>query len=57
LAAAIPAVIGYNLLLGRARRLGGRIERFILTFTSIAEAQIDSGRVPAAHAEAGKLRG
>src|SRR5262249_50543868 len=30
--AAIPAVIGYNLLLARARRLGGRLERFVLEF-------------------------
>ncbi len=56
LAAAIPAVIAYNLLLARARRLGGRIERFVLTFASIAEAQIESGRAPAAHVEAGKVR-
>jgi biopolymer transport protein TolQ len=56
LAAAIPAVIAYNLLLARARRLGGRIERFVLTFASIAETQIESGRAPAAHVEAGKVR-
>jgi biopolymer transport protein TolQ len=56
LAAAIPAVIGYNLLLARARRLGSRIDRFVLAFTSIAEAQLDQGHAAAAHAEAGKLR-
>jgi biopolymer transport protein TolQ len=53
--AAIPAVIGYNFLLARARRLGGRIDRFVLTFAAMAEAQIDAGRAPAA-VEAGKGR-
>ncbi|HEU4403441.1 MAG TPA: MotA/TolQ/ExbB proton channel family protein [Candidatus Polarisedimenticolia bacterium] len=51
--AAIPAVIGYNLLLARARRLAGRIERFVLTFGSLAEAQIEAGR-GTAPVEAGK---
>ena len=54
--AAIPAVIAYNLLLGRARRLGGRIERFILGFANVAEAQIEAGRNAALAAEAGKVR-
>ncbi len=54
--AAIPAVIGYNLLLARARRLGGRIERFVLEFASIAETQIEAGRAASVTAEAGKIR-
>ncbi len=57
LAAAIPAVIGYNLLLGRARRLGSRIDRFVMAFASMAETQIDGARAPATPIEAGKLRG
>ncbi len=56
LAAAIPAVIGYNLLLARARRLGGRIDRFILTFGSLAEAQIEASRAQATTLEPGKVR-
>ncbi|HET6279077.1 MAG TPA: MotA/TolQ/ExbB proton channel family protein [Candidatus Polarisedimenticolia bacterium] len=56
LAAAIPAVIGYNLLLGRARRMGTRIDRFVTAFASMAESQIDSVQAPAAPIEAGKLR-
>ena len=56
LAAAIPAVIGYNLLLARARRLGGRIERFVLAFASIAESHIDAGRPVSTPVEAGNLR-
>jgi len=56
LAAAIPAVIGYNLLLGRARRMGSRIDRFVTAFASMAEAQIDSVRAPTTPIEAGKLR-
>lgn len=54
--AAIPAVIGYNLLLARARRLGGRIERFVLDFITIAETQIESHRSAATAVEAGKIR-
>ena len=54
--AAIPAVIGYNLLLARARRLGGRIDRFVLEFVSIAESQIESHRSASAAVEAGKIR-
>ncbi|HEV8702504.1 MAG TPA: MotA/TolQ/ExbB proton channel family protein [Candidatus Polarisedimenticolia bacterium] len=54
--AAIPAVIGYNVLLARARRLGGRIDRFVLHFASIAETQIEAGRTAAATAEAAKVR-
>jgi biopolymer transport protein TolQ len=57
LATAIPAVIGYNLLLARARRVSGRIERFVAGFASIAEAQIETGRGPTAAVEAGKVRG
>lgn len=53
--AAIPAVVAYNLLLGRARRLGGRIERFVLGFSNLAEAQIEAGRGAAIAAEAGKV--
>jgi biopolymer transport protein TolQ len=56
LAAAIPAVIGYTLLLARARRLGARIERFVPQFLTLAESQIDPGRPMAAAAEAGKFR-
>ncbi len=54
--AAIPAVIGYNLLLARVRRLGSRIDRFVLEFASIAESQIESHRVASAAVEAGKIR-
>ena len=54
--AAIPAVVGYNLLLARARRLGGRIDRFVLGFASIAESQIEAGRAASAVVEAGKIR-
>jgi biopolymer transport protein TolQ len=54
--AAIPAVVAYNLLLGQARRLGGRIERFVIGFGNLAEAQIDAGRGAALAAEAGKVR-
>ena len=54
--AAIPAVIGYNVLMARARRLGGRIDRFVLHFVSIAESQIEAGRNAAATAEAAKVR-
>src|SRR4029077_10520961 len=54
--AAIPAVIGYNLLLARARRLGGRIDRFVLEFVSIAESQIETHRAASAGVEAGKIR-
>lgn len=54
--AAIPAVIGYNVLMARARRLGGRIDRFVLHFVSIAETQIEAGRTAAATAEAAKIR-
>lgn len=56
LAAAIPAVIGYNLLLGRARRMGSRIDRFVTAFASMAETQIDSAQAPATPIEASKLR-
>ena len=55
LAAAIPAVVGYNVLLARARRLGSRIDRFVPQFLSQAEAQLDATR-PAAAVEAGKFR-
>ncbi len=55
LAAAIPAVIGYNLLLARARRLGARLERFVLAFVSIADAQMEAGRA-STPVEAGKVR-
>ena len=54
--AAIPAVIGYNLLLARVRRLGGRIDRFVLEFASIAETQIETHRAGGAAVEAGKIR-
>jgi biopolymer transport protein TolQ len=56
LAAAIPAVIGYNLLLGRARRMGSRIDRFVTAFASMAETQIDSVQAPTTPIEASKLR-
>jgi biopolymer transport protein TolQ len=56
LAAAIPAVIGYNLLLARARRLGARIERFVPQFMTLAEAQIEAGRPASTPLEAGKFR-
>jgi biopolymer transport protein TolQ len=55
LAAAIPAVVGYNLLLARARRLGARIDRFVPQFLILAESQLDAAR-PAAAVEAGKFR-
>ena len=54
--AAIPAVVAYNHLLARARRLGGRIERFVLSFSTITEAQIDASRIPQAPVEASQLR-
>ena len=56
LAAAIPAVIGYNLLLARARRLGGRIERFVPHFLMLAEGQLDAGRPAAPAAVEAKYR-
>jgi biopolymer transport protein TolQ len=56
LAAAIPAVVGYNLLLARARRLGARIERFVPQFLAVVETQMDSARPAAAPVEAGKFR-
>lgn len=56
LAAAIPAVIGYNFLLARARRVGNQIERFVAVFTSFAETQLDSGRAAVTPVEAGKMR-
>jgi biopolymer transport protein TolQ len=56
LAAAIPAVIGYNFLLARARRVGNQIERFVGVFTSLAETQLDSGRAAVTPVEAGKMR-
>ncbi len=56
LAAAIPAVVAYNILLGRARRLGGRLDRFVLAFQSLAEQQIEAGRSAAAAVEAGGVR-
>jgi len=56
LAAAIPAVVAYNILLARARRLGGRLDRFVLTFQSLAEQQIEAGRSAAAAVEAGGVR-
>ncbi len=55
LAAAIPAVIGYNVLLARARRLGARIDRFVLSFAAIAELQLEAART-AGPIEAGKVR-
>ena len=54
--AAIPAVVGYNLLLARVRRLGARIDRFVPQFLALAESQIDAGRPAAAAAEGGKFR-
>ncbi|MFQ5877830.1 MAG: MotA/TolQ/ExbB proton channel family protein [Acidobacteriota bacterium] len=54
--AAIPAVVAYNFLLARARRLGGRIERFVLSFGTISELQIESSRPPATPIEAGTIR-
>jgi biopolymer transport protein TolQ len=54
--AAIPAVVAYNHLLARARRLGGRIERFVLSFATITEAQIEVSRVSSAPVEASQLR-
>jgi biopolymer transport protein TolQ len=56
LAAAIPAVIGYNLLLARARRIGARIDRFVPQFMTLAETQIESGRPATAPLEAGNRR-
>src|SRR3989442_1121439 len=41
---------------GRARRLGGRIDRFVLEFASIAESQIETHRAGSAAVEAGKIR-
>lgn len=54
--AAIPAVVGYNVLLARARRIGARIDRFVPQFLALAESQIEAGRPAAAAAEAGKFR-
>ena len=54
--AAIPAVVAYNFLLARARRLGGRIERFVLSFGTIAELQLEASRPPAPAVESGKAR-
>jgi len=56
LAAAIPAVIGYNFLLARARRIGGQIERFVLAFAALAEAQIDLTRSASGPVEAGQAQ-
>jgi len=56
LAAAIPAVIGYNFLLARARRIGGLIERFVLAFAALAEAQIDLSRSSSGPVEAGQAQ-
>ncbi|HXH28437.1 MAG TPA: MotA/TolQ/ExbB proton channel family protein [Candidatus Polarisedimenticolia bacterium] len=56
LGAAIPAVIGYNLLLTRARRLGARIERFVMSFGALADLHVDASGHPAAPVEAGKAQ-
>jgi biopolymer transport protein TolQ len=56
LAAAIPAVVGYNLLLARARRLGARIDRFVPQFMTMAEVQMEAGRPTSAPLEAGTFR-
>jgi biopolymer transport protein TolQ len=56
LAAAIPAVIGYNMLLARVRRLAARVDRFVPQFLSLAEAQLDQHRPAAAPLEAGRSR-
>lgn len=56
LAAAIPAVIGYNILLARVRRLAARIDRFVPQFLTLAEAQLDVNRPAAAPLEAGRTR-
>jgi biopolymer transport protein TolQ len=55
-AAAIPAVIGYNMLLARVRRLAARIDRFVPQFLSLAEVQLDQHRPAAAPLEAGRSR-
>lgn len=53
LAAAIPAVIGYNYFLGKLRSLNSAMDEFIMRFTSIAEQHLEgvpaSGTVEAAN--------
>ena len=56
LAAAIPAVIGYNYFLGRLRRINSAMDDFSMRFTAIAEEHID-GTVASAALETGTRRG
>jgi len=52
LAAAIPAVIGYNYFLGRLRILGSLMDDFILRFSNIAEQHLEgAGAVGALEAQ------
>jgi biopolymer transport protein TolQ len=55
LAAAIPAVIGYNYFLGRLRKIDATMEDFTMRFTAIAEQHLE-GAASAGAVEAGKRR-
>src|SRR5881296_4758481 len=55
LAAAIPAVIGYNYFLGQLRRLNSAMDEFTLRFTAILEQHAEGTPAPGA-LEAGKRR-
>jgi biopolymer transport protein TolQ len=55
LAAAIPAVIGYNYFLGRLRKIDAAMEDFTMRFTAIAEQHLEGAASPGA-VETGKRR-
>ena len=55
LAAAIPAVIGYNYFLGRLRRINSTMDDFSMRFTAIAEQHLEGAALPGA-LETGKRR-
>jgi len=55
LAAAIPAVIGYNYFLGRLRSLNSAMDEFTMRFATIAEQHLEGVPAPGT-AEAGKRR-
>jgi len=48
LAAAIPAVIGYNYFLGRLRRINSGMDDFSMRFTAIAERHLEGAIAPGA---------
>jgi len=55
LAAAIPAVIGYNYFLGRLRQINSAMDDFTMRFTAVAEQHLE-GTVAAGAVESGKRR-